>query len=228
MTFMIRFSVTALLMLALALVLDASTITSGTIVVPDCGPCAYGSTTLTNVTSLDGGYTINGTVEAEYLLTGSAAIGSQLSFVMTNYIDNGTGNGSLTLNGVFYPTVYLSNCCAPEILTTLSMSVSPFTFNGAGSYSVPFFLSGTTIQATDSLQFAPPAALLLNERNVQGSGIVTFALGANPDSDSTATFVFSPTPEPSTVLLTLAGFLALLLWHLLANRRSKFSGPSLI
>lgn len=225
---MIRLSVTALLMLALALVLDASTITSGTIVVPDCGPCAYGSTTLTNVTSLDGGYTINGTVEAEYLLTGSAAIGSQLSFVMTNYIDNGTGNGSLTLNGVFYPTVYLSNCCEPEILTKLTMSVSPFTFNGAGSYSVPFFLTGTTIQATNSLQFAPPAPFLLNEENVQGSGVVTFTLGADPNNNSTAAFVFSPAPEPSTILLTLAGLLALLRWRVSANRRSKFSGPSLI
>jgi hypothetical protein len=192
-------------MLAGPLLINASTITSGTIVMHDCGACAYGYTTLSNLTSPDGGYTVSGTVYAEYLVVGSQT--SHLS--ISNYVDD-FASGSLTMNGLSYPTVYLQNCCEPAIFTILNISTPTFTYNGAGTYSLPFSLIGTSIEATNSTQWN--AQYLLDDNNVQGSGVVTFTLGANPNDNSTATFVFTA-PEPGTLLLTLVGLLALLRWR---------------
>ena len=202
---MTRLAVAVLFMSAVPLLINASTITSGTIVMHDCGACAYGYTTLSDLTSPDGGYTLSGTVYAEYLVVGSAT--SYLS--VNNYVDDFT-SGSLTMNGVTYPTVYLQNCCEPQIFTILSISTPAFTYNGAGTYSLPFSLAGTRIEATDSTQ--SDATYLLDDTNVQGSGVVTFTLDSNPNDNSKATFVFTA-PEPGTMLLTLVGLSALLHWR---------------
>lgn len=225
---MIRLGVTALLMSASMLVLQAATITSGEIDVPYSQFDGAEEFSFTALTSTEGGYSISGYSDGFANLSWPNApaipLGATTSVDWSVGMEASTGGSVTYVDGISYPSVYFSS-------PLMHFNIQPFTVIGAGTYSLPFQLvaSGTLSAYVAGGSLYDPALI---DENVQGSGIVTFQLVQSEMGFATqdfylggndVSFVFSapdsPTaPEPSTwVTVTLGAVLLALGMRRLKN-----------
>jgi len=231
---MLRLSLTALLFSAIAPLTYASTISSGEIDVPYSQE--YGVEEFSfNLNSLDspGSFSVSGYADGFANVSwpnapGFTPLGATVSPNWGVQTENALG--SATVNLITYPPVY----GGPD----MHFTIQPFTITGAGTYSVPFQVSSGGLQV-----YVVNGSLLpiINELNLQGSGVVTFQLvqsyciSATVCSSDTqdfylangnVSFVFSApvasAPEAST-WLTMA--FASIMLGLEMKRRARRTGP---
>ena len=215
---MMRLTITALLLSAVALALHASTITSGEIDTEYSQ--SNGADQFNFGWTSDAGYSISGQsgccANISWPNFPAPALGATVSIDWSLDFLNPVGSVTFT-DGVSYPSVYFG---APS----LRFNIQPFIVTGVGMYFVPFTLTapGTLSAYVVGTNYPP---VLNDQGGVNGSGYVTFSLVQSPLfgipsqdfflAGGEVSFVFTDpiasAPEPSAWLTITLGFLVLAL-----------------